>query len=315
MTYDLVGENDNYKFVKNIGKGANGRVDKMVGQNSRKEFAVKIYSGENQVNDEKEAAYLIKKVGKCNPNLLCIYDHGRKVDEYFLVFELADGDISTFTFTFESLFWFFEDALRGVEQMHQLGIAHNDLKPQNILYTFEERRPGGQKEIVFKIGDFGSACFLNRECILVGNLAYVSPDLIRSVDSKISTEQGMMGDMWSLGFIFHKMFQRTALGFTKDQGNLRLELPYNSEGFKKMEKTLTGIEDWGRMMIPYIETITQDEIKVRPKGRVGTDNYELFESIKTLMVNLLMVDPKRRWNSREALDYFIIQIKPLIYSH
>ena len=41
----------------------------------------------------------------------------------------------------------------GLEYMHSLGIAHRDIKVENILVTYQ----GHQGLPVFKIGDFGSA--------------------------------------------------------------------------------------------------------------------------------------------------------------
>lgn len=80
----------------------------------------------------------------------------------YLILEIADGDIRDFL-NFSNIFdiaW----ALRslhhvsiGIQQMHQKNIAHQDLKPSNVL-LFNNRK-------VTKIGDVGSASELGVETL------------------------------------------------------------------------------------------------------------------------------------------------------
>eukprot|EP00581_Thalassiosira_minuscula_P004106 CAMPEP_0183740592 /NCGR_PEP_ID=MMETSP0737-20130205/60040_1 /TAXON_ID=385413 /ORGANISM="Thalassiosira miniscula, Strain CCMP1093" /LENGTH=415 /DNA_ID=CAMNT_0025975705 /DNA_START=26 /DNA_END=1269 /DNA_ORIENTATION=- len=115
--------------------------------------------------------------------------------------------------------------LRAIEYLHQRGVVHRDITPQNIGITC----PSGE----IKLGDFGAAAlFLKEECedgtfklkrwtpatssipeILtdfVGTADYVSPEMIRG--NGINTNQHKDHstfpaiDLWSFGCLIYHMF-------------------------------------------------------------------------------------------------------------
>lgn len=71
---------------------------------------------------------------------------------YYIIFELSDGDIRSVKDTFAKLNLAFvlrslHNVAVGIQQLHSLGVAHQDLKPSNVLVF--------QKEV--KISDLGRA--------------------------------------------------------------------------------------------------------------------------------------------------------------
>ncbi|KAF5612202.1 serine threonine kinase, partial [Fusarium tjaetaba] len=79
-----------------------------------------------------------------------------------LVLEAAQrGDLATFlkestSLTIQKSFCLSIDIAAGVQALHEIGIIHADLKPQNIL-IFEDN----DRKLAAKVADFGSAVFLN----------------------------------------------------------------------------------------------------------------------------------------------------------
>jgi serine/threonine protein kinase len=98
----------------------------------------------------------------------------------YLIFELAEGDVRSKLDEFDAmgLAW----ALRsmhhvatGLRQLHSIGVAHQDLKPSNVL-LFDEGSSS-------KIGDLGRSVLRNvpaphEEAIVAGAIAYAPPELL-----------------------------------------------------------------------------------------------------------------------------------------
>jgi protein-serine/threonine kinase len=94
---------------------------------------------------------------------------------------------------------FFKQMMRGVEYMHQMGVAHCDLKPENLMLTSD----GG-----LKIGDFGNAhCFrmawendihmASKRC---GTSPYIAPE--EYTDKEFDARAV---DIWACGIIYMVM--------------------------------------------------------------------------------------------------------------
>lgn len=82
----------------------------------------------------------------------------------FFVFELADGDIRR-ALTFgqaTDLAWklrVLHHVAVGINQLHAKGIAHQDIKPSNVLQVKDSDKTEGN----FKLGDLGRACVQGRD--------------------------------------------------------------------------------------------------------------------------------------------------------
>ncbi|CDF39401.1 Serine/threonine protein kinase [Chondrus crispus] len=83
---------------------------------------------------------------------------------------------------------------RALTHLHKLGIAHRDVKPENILYASETLDP------TVKLTDFGIAhtrCKTTPAHDMVGTPLYVAPEVL------LRKPYGCAADMWSLGVIVH----------------------------------------------------------------------------------------------------------------
>lgn len=87
---------------------------------------------------------------------------------------------------------------RGLLFVHQLKVAHRDIKPHNILFK-------GKK---IAICDFGSAKVLTKESNLpyICSRCYRAPELIFG-----ATHYTTMIDIWSVGCVILEMIQGTPL--------------------------------------------------------------------------------------------------------
>ncbi|KAG6844144.1 hypothetical protein H0H87_009487 [Tephrocybe sp. NHM501043] len=99
----------------------------------------------------------------------------------------------------------FQDVVVGLDFLHNKGILHLDLKPGNVLLTWDE----GKLIPRAMLSDFGtSRDMLHNSSIRSGNtgtLEYTSPESLPSPVTGLLQDVNSKSDMWSLGMILHKL--------------------------------------------------------------------------------------------------------------
>ena len=174
----------NLKLTKFLGEGGYGRVYKGLARAKNTDLdsaewinvAVKL-SREIQ---ELESAELAETMAhqwlsgndQCSPAMLCLYavfvtkvDKAQKGWNYGLILPLMDGDLFGLAERYEQtvmtpekryikLMYVTLAMVYDLVYMHSNGWAHNDVKPENYLYKWDN----DTKMPVIKISDFGLAC-------------------------------------------------------------------------------------------------------------------------------------------------------------
>jgi TolB-like protein len=133
-------------------------------------------------------------------NICTIYEIDEHGDQLFIAMELIDGEnlkakIGQGSMGLDEAVELAIQIAEGLQEAHERGIVHRDIKPGNIMLT-----PKGQ----VKIMDFGLAKSLGRAQLTrtgttVGTVAYMSPEQGRGdpVDHRT--------DIWSLGVSLYEM--------------------------------------------------------------------------------------------------------------
>lgn len=194
------------------------------------------------------------------------------------------------TFKPAQLFNIFFNLASGLALIHDHGVAHKDIKPENVMI-----RTDGMPVLV----DFGLACISDEDCKqrgTAGTRGYFPPEYwALGPDSKFNTLRGaQLGDMFALGCTFFTCmsFWNYSTFFTYAYGK-----DENVGSLMQLYRSLysRGPERWNDM----------------PVRGVPRDNQYLVTAIQQLMAvpefykatrGLLIMNPELRMGHDELLD-------------
>jgi serine/threonine-protein kinase len=123
-----------------------------------------------------------------SPHTVALYDYGATEEgSFYFAMELLDGlDLENLVLRFGPLsagrtVWLLSQAARSLDEAHEMGIVHRDIKPRNIFTC----RAGTEYDFV-KVLDFGlvkmnciedTQTCLTREGVATGTPAYMAPEI------------------------------------------------------------------------------------------------------------------------------------------
>ena len=158
----------NYKLLRTLGSGANSKVKLGQHKDTGVFFAIKIMKKGNPNMDSKFLELVMTEVETMSKlshiNIVNLVEYskegieekedGRKLPVICIALELATGgelfDYVALTGKFSEQIsrFYFKQLIDGLDYVHQRGIAHRDMKPENILFD---------QHFNLKIADFGFA--------------------------------------------------------------------------------------------------------------------------------------------------------------
>ncbi len=133
-----------------------------------------------------------------HPNILHIYNVGEYGNRPYVSYELLKGKTlkdsldSRGKLSIDEALDYMGQVLLGVKEMHELGVLHNDLKPDNLYLQYDG---------TIRIVDFGAASHISgkAEKHILGTINYLAPEVVNS--KKYSPQS----DIYSLGIIFYEL--------------------------------------------------------------------------------------------------------------
>lgn len=189
--------NHGYTLVKKIDEGGFGSVSTVLSEKypgiTFVAKCMKIPGNQVEIESFNHEITVLRSV--CHPNIVQLYDHFSEDGTFVLILEYCEGGsldsyLRHSTITQQRLVTLFKEILSGLAALHEMGIAHRDIKPKNILIDKYGRA---------KLADFGLA-FIGEtgrpKC--VGSLCFMAPEIINmTADANL-----FKADMWSLGITF-----------------------------------------------------------------------------------------------------------------
>ncbi|PPQ72140.1 hypothetical protein CVT26_006896, partial [Gymnopilus dilepis] len=275
------------KWGRVLGSGAGGTVRLIKGKNGGNVYAVKEFRPKRTGESEKEyqkkvtAEFCVGSTLK-HPNIIetvdIVFDHGH----YYEVMEFAPYDLFSVVMSGKmcrpEIYCVFRQICDGVEYLHEMGLAHRDLKLDNCVMTTDN---------VVKLIDFGTATVFHYPgkshtpaTGIVGSDPYLAPEVL-SNDSYDPRKT----DVWSLAIIFLCMVLRrfpwkipdpktdpSFKAFVTAHPDLSVKPPPR---VPKHQKLLTSDPDEGRKVPVRGSTVPpnahSEQVRVQPRDRSATN--------------------------------------------
>ena len=316
-----------YIVKRLLGQGTFGKVVEAVDSQTGLSVAVKIIKNIAKYREAAKTEIKVLSIIKTfDPFNLKRCIHIRRV------FEHENHVCMVFDLLSQSLFDFFKDneytpfclahirafavqLLGAVSYLHQMGIIHTDLKPENLMLesnNYQECRLNATRtyrrlnDTQLMLIDFGSAiCEQDHHSAVVSTRHYRAPEIILGIDWSFPC------DVWSIGCILIELYTGMPLFQTND----------NLEHLKMMETILGPFPQHfldrmcadakkyfidGRVAYPQADTkpksinftnkLRRLEDLVHKRCQSDLDFYNLVQS-------MLIFDPKQRISAKKALQH------------
>jgi len=190
-----------YSILTRIARGGFGVVYEAIDNEASKPVALKLPHNDSDPT-ELEAEYSYQKVAN-HKNIAKVYR--LETRNFLLAMELANGGTLTQQLQSRGTVFseleardLFRQLVEAVAHLHSIGIAHRDLKPDNVLFF----------DNVPKLVDFGLSCWsderdtLDRRNKRVGTKEYAAPELF---DDNVVICDPRPADIYSLGQLFSEL--------------------------------------------------------------------------------------------------------------
>ncbi len=192
-----------YKILEKLGEGGMGVVYKAEDTKLDRTVALKFLTPQAVDNEEEKTRFLYEAKAAAalnHPNICTVHEIDEYEDRSFIAMECIEGEslkdkIKSGPLGLDEAVDIAVQVAEGLQEAHNKGIIHRDIKSANIMLT-----PTGR----VKVMDFGLAkssgrTQLTRSGTTVGTVAYMSPEQGRGdpVDHRT--------DIWSLGVVLYEM--------------------------------------------------------------------------------------------------------------
>ena len=261
---------DRYELEERIGSGGMAEVFKAYDKLLDRPVAVKILH-EAYKNDasfiEKFNREAKSAAALSHPNIVNIYDVGVDNNDNYIVMEYVPGCTLKQKIRDESPMDIYvavhiaKDIADGLAHAHANNIVHCDIKPHNILMTFDNRA---------KIADFGIARAVTESTMtysgnVIGSVHYFSPEQARG------TMITPRSDVYSLGVTLYEM--------------LTGHLPFNADNpvsiaMKHVEEEPIPPSHYRAQIPPMLEAIVMRAMNKNPEMR--PTSFELVQELSSV---------------------------------
>jgi len=195
---------ERYRIVSRIAHGGMADIYEAIDIVTHKTLSLKVMREDmmdNPANVARFSRECIASASLNNPNIVRVYGQGIADGRPYMANEYIKGQTLRDTLNFSSTHCLSSQEAcevmlqltSGVQYIHEHGIIHRDIKPDNLFYL-----PDGS----IKIADFGISTMVGEKQngdSVSGTIYYTAPELIMGQDC------GVASDIYSMGIVFYEL--------------------------------------------------------------------------------------------------------------
>lgn len=192
-----------YRIQEKLGQGGMGVVYKARDTKLERNVALKFLPPELKLDDEAKRRFIQEARAASalsHPNISTIYEIGETDEGTFIAMEYAEGEslghrILSGPLDLEEAVSVAIQICEGLQEAHEKGIVHRDVKSENIILTAK----GKAKIVDFGVAKLMSSAEHSEIGQRTGTVAYMSPEQLQGKEVDLRT------DVWSVGALFYEM--------------------------------------------------------------------------------------------------------------
>ena len=263
-----------YKELFEIGSGAFGRVIKALDKERNKIIAIKIITKRNEETKKAVEHEVIMMKAAESKNVVKLLDSFELGKEFYIAMEFCGpGNISQHKSSMnnDTIAAIARDTAKALINIHDNGMIHLDIKPQNILLTTSGDIKLCDFGVMRKQEDINTASDVLDKIKVEGTLMYIAPEILNLDERK----KGLIGvtpqaDIYSLGMSLFEMIAGVPLSLTKNN---------------------TAQEWFAQNNYEFVNSTSENKNKIS-------------KQIANLIIKMLSTDPEERPTAREIEKMF-----------
>ena len=275
---DILGQHkNNYKDIFFEDETNTSQIYKAYNKNDERSCCLKVISKEQlkigdydllleQINREEKLTKLCK-----SENIVNLYQRLETNENIILELEYCDEVLRHYfdeNGEFSENLEFFKliviSLAKALKTIHEKGVMHRDIKPQNIFILEkrgkeeeEEEKEEEEKEKIIKLGDFGCSIFIkDNTSDPIGTIVYTAPEILKNLqyDEKC--------DLWSLGVTLYELYFGVLPYGPDATTNTIMDIIYDEDNFRLKKSN-----------IPTLDILFNKLIVINPKNRINFNDF------------------------------------------
>lgn len=192
-----------YRIIEKLGEGGMGAVYKAEDVKLKRTVALKFISPQDAAKAEERTRFIREAQAVASldhPNICTMYEIDDSEGRMFIAMAYIKGQtlgekIKSGPLNIENALEIATQVADGLEEAHEKGIIHRDIKSSNIMLT----EKGQAKIMDFGIAKLVERTKLTKTLTLMGTVDYMSPE--QAVGGAVDRR----ADIWSLGVVMYEM--------------------------------------------------------------------------------------------------------------